>query len=164
VLDLIDTYPELAKAVKKVDGVLTLDFESEEVKKALSDAETRKVVTKNASILANVDVAKAENEVAYKNLSDDAKINPGRANAAFGTAMAGTTLAGAGVGAGIGAGVGAGLSLLTGPFAPLVAPITAGLGAVVGGVVGTIGGAIAGLFTGEAAKEASFEKTQAETD
>lgn len=68
VLDLIQEYPELAKFVENQGGVLTLDLEGEGVQQVLNQAESRKIVAKNESIMANVAVAKAEDDVAYSNL------------------------------------------------------------------------------------------------
>jgi phage tail tape-measure protein len=103
--------------------------------------------------LANLSVAKSEDDLAYKNLDDDAKFNLGGANAAYGGAMAGSIAAGAGAGAGIGA--------LVGTVFPVIGNA---VGAAVGAGIGAIGGLIGGFFTGEAAKDAAFEDTQRITE
>jgi hypothetical protein len=100
-------------------------------------------------------VAKAEDDLAYKNLDDDAKFNLGGANAAYGGAMAGTIATGAGAGAGIGA--------LVGNAIPIPG-VGAAIGAAVGAGIGAVGGLIGGFFTGEAAKDAALEDTQNTTE
>ena len=70
VLDLIDEYPELAKFVEKKEGVLTIDVNSDGVQQVLDDAYTRKITTKNESIMANVAVAERKNEVDYQTIGD----------------------------------------------------------------------------------------------
>jgi gas vesicle protein len=116
-------------------------------------------MAKNAQMMANVEVKKAENKVAYKELSDDAKFNS--ANGAYASAMAGSIAAGAAVGAGTGA--------LTAGIAGSVVPVIgnvigAGGGAIIGGIVGAIGGVVAGAAAGEAAKTYAQEKDRDDTD
>lgn len=153
VLDLIAEYPELAKFVEGKDGVLTINMDDSNVQQILRDAETSAIVAKNSATLANISVAKAEDDLAYKNLDDDAKFNLGGANAAYGGAMAGTIAAGAGAGAGIGA--------LVGTVVPVIGNA---VGAAVGAGIGAIGGLIGGFFTGDAAKDAALEDTQNTTE
>ena len=153
VLDLIAEYPELAKFVDNEGGVLTIDMDDTNVQQVLKDAETSAVVAKNSVTLANMSVAKAEDDLAYKNLDDDAKFNLGGANAAYGGAMAGAIATGAGAGAGIGA--------LVGTVVPVIGNA---VGAAVGAGIGAIGGLIGGFFTGEAAKDAALEDTQKTTE
>lgn len=168
VLDLIEEYPELAKFVENKEGVLSIDVESEEVQKALNDAEADKIIAKNSSIMANAEVLNAQNRVAYKELSDDAKFNSG--NGAYAAAMTGSILAGTATGAGVGAGAGAALGATVGTGAlPAIGTLAgAGLGAawgaIIGGSIGLIGGVIGGLSAGEAAKDAAQAKDQEDTD
>lgn len=68
VLDLVEEYSELASLVKNDGGVLKLDIESSEVQEVLEKAQARQVATKNAEYMANVEVAKAENNVRHKEL------------------------------------------------------------------------------------------------
>jgi phage tail tape-measure protein len=103
--------------------------------------------------MAALEISQAEDDVAYKNLDDNAKFGLGGAIAAGVGAGAGTTLAGAGAGAGIGA--------LVGSMFPVIGTA---VGAAVGAGIGAIGGAIGGYFSGEAAKDAALEDTQETTE
>lgn len=83
VLDLIDEYPELAEMVENDDGLLRLDVDSEEVQAVLQQASARKITSKNASVMANLAVAQAEDEVQYSKISNQSKvvyINPNTSN------------------------------------------------------------------------------------
>ena len=68
VLDLIDKYPELAKFVENIDGVLTIDVHSEGVQETLKQAEAKAVIAKNQSIMSKVAVAQKEDDVKYNKL------------------------------------------------------------------------------------------------
>lgn len=70
VLDLIEQYPELSKFVTNEGGVLKLDTESDGVQAVLKQAEARKTITKNTSIMSNVAVTQAENDVEHNNLNE----------------------------------------------------------------------------------------------
>lgn len=74
VLDLIDEYPELAAMVENDDGLLRLDTDNEEVQAVLQEAQARKITTKNASVMANLAVAQAEDKVQYSEISDKSKV------------------------------------------------------------------------------------------
>lgn len=69
VLDLIDKYPELAKFVENIDGVLTIDVQSEGVQETLKQAEAKAVIAKNQSIMSKVAVAQKEDDVKYNKLT-----------------------------------------------------------------------------------------------
>lgn len=69
VLDLIEKYPELAKFVENVDGVLTIDTQGEGAQQVLKQAEAKQVITKNQSIMANLAVAQKEDKVEYDKLT-----------------------------------------------------------------------------------------------
>jgi phage tail tape-measure protein len=103
--------------------------------------------------MAALEVSKAEDDVAYKNLKDSAKFGLVGATAAGVGAGLGATATGAGVGAGIGAIVGS-----------IVPVIGTAVGAAVGAGIGAIGGAIGGYFAGETAKDAALEDTQKTTE
>ena len=81
VLDLIDQYPELAGLVENEGGVLKLDLDSKEVKKVLNDYKKNAVMAKGAELGAKAQVAKAEKNVAFSELSDKAQVGYERANA-----------------------------------------------------------------------------------
>ena len=68
VMDLMEQYPELSKFVQNEGGVLTLDTESDDVQAVLEQARARKNITKNTSIMTNVAVSEAQNDVDYENL------------------------------------------------------------------------------------------------
>ena len=84
VLDLIAQYPALAALVENEGGVLTIDINSDEAQAILNEAKESAIIAKNNSNMAALEVAKAEDEVAYKNLSHGAKFNTGGALAAQG--------------------------------------------------------------------------------
>jgi hypothetical protein len=111
----------------------------------LEDAEASAIIAKNNATLANLSVAKAEDDLAYKNLDDNAKFDLGSANAAYAGALGGAVLSGAGVGAGIGVSAGA-------------------VGAIAGAIIGGVGGLIGGFFAADAAKDAALEDTQKTTE
>lgn len=149
VLDLITQYPELSKFVDNEGGVLTIDTEKAEVQEVLNQAKQSAVVAKNSLVMANLAVNKQQNELAYKNLDNNAKFDQGSAAAA-------------GIGAGVGAAVtGAGVGAAIGTIIP---GIGNAVGAIVGGAIGLIAGTIGGIATGLAAQEAAFEDTQTETE
>ena len=74
VLDLISDYPELAAFVENKSGVLTIDVNSQAVQDVLNQAEARKVMAKNESMMANIAVSKAEDEVVYDKLATEATL------------------------------------------------------------------------------------------
>jgi hypothetical protein len=160
VLDLITKYPELAKFVDNEAGVLTIDLDDANVQQVLKDAKTSAVVASNSATLANMQVARAEDDLAYKNLDDNAKFGLAGANAAYGAALGGSIVAGAGTGAGIGAMAGALGTAWGGPLAFL----GGGVGTIAGGIIGGIGGLIGGFSAAEAAKNAALEDTQKTTE
>jgi hypothetical protein len=103
VLDLIDEYPELAKFVENKEGVLTIDMESNEVQNVLKEAETRKLTTKNESIMADVAVSQASAGVQFGELDAIEQIANKRGwdtakNAMLSGGMAGTVALGPGLG------------------------------------------------------------------
>ena len=58
VLELIKTYPQLINYMKNLNGVLTIDFESEGAQKTLRQAEAQKVINQNAETLLGAEVQK----------------------------------------------------------------------------------------------------------
>jgi cell fate (sporulation/competence/biofilm development) regulator YlbF (YheA/YmcA/DUF963 family) len=70
VLDLIEQYPELSKFVTSEGGVLKLDMDSEGVQNVLKQAEESAIIAKSSSTMANLNVARAEDDLAYKNLDN----------------------------------------------------------------------------------------------
>ena len=64
VLDLIDTYPELAQFVEHGDnGLLTLDTSRAEVQQVIQEAQQRAIASKNNAIMSKIEVAKAQAKV-----------------------------------------------------------------------------------------------------
>jgi hypothetical protein len=74
VLDLVDQYPELADLVENDNGVLKIDLDSKEAQDVLNKYEDIATKASTAEIAAKIDVAKAEDAVAKKNLSKDAQV------------------------------------------------------------------------------------------
>ena len=74
VLDLIQQYPELAQLVDNEGGVLTLDMDSDEVQQVLKDAQASAIIAQNSVTMANLNVARSEDEVEHSNLDQDQKI------------------------------------------------------------------------------------------
>ena len=155
ILQLIKEYPELAKFMKNNNGVLTIDFEDEGVQKVLQDAKDAALNAQIVATGAEVNVLQAQDQVAYKNLDSDAKINYRNAESEAGWAkagaMAGEVLALGGLGAAIGTAIAPGIGTAIGT----------GIGLIVGLVTeaATGLGDIAAKAAGDAA-EASNESTQ----
>ena len=74
VLDLIEQYPELAKLVDNEGGVLTIDINSGEAQKILKDAQASSIKAANASVMAGINVARAEDNVARNKLKQSERI------------------------------------------------------------------------------------------
>lgn len=72
VMDLIKNYPELAQYVKNVDGVLTLDTESDEVQAILNKDFKNSVLANNIALAADQQVLEAQQDVNRKTLTDAA--------------------------------------------------------------------------------------------
>lgn len=155
VLDLIDRYPELASLVKNEGGVLTLDINSDEVQAVISKAQANMIVAKNTEHLANANVADAEQQVAFGNLTAIEKVGTRRGWERVGN----DTLKGASAGAGVGSTVGAFLGAVEGAVEGAVDPITpmfisslagrvvgAGFGGAAGAIIGAVEGSIAAPF------------------
>jgi type II secretory pathway pseudopilin PulG len=69
VLDLIDTYPELAQYVQRdADGVLQLDTNSAEVKNVLDAYENKSIEAENMALATKIGVNAAKDDMAYKNI------------------------------------------------------------------------------------------------
>ena len=68
ILDLINNYPELAAFVQNQGGVLKIDFESEGVKEVFDKYFQESILASSTAIGANLRVARAEIEVAKKDL------------------------------------------------------------------------------------------------
>ena len=141
VLDLIKQYPELAGLVENKGGVLTLDINSEEVKKVMDSYQQQEILARGVEISANAEVARRQNDVDLDNIDDKIfeKFQTDGQAAATWTAignLAAATGAGAAGGAAIGAGVGA-----------LFGGVGAGPGAVVGAIAGGITGLVGGIAT-----------------
>lgn len=135
VLQLISKNPELASLYENVGGVLTLKSGSEEqVEAILNNKALEAAQAQSMKSTADLMVKKAEKNVAYSKLSDDAKY--GRQELIRGVVIAGT-IAGAGAGAAGGAAGGAAIGSGAG-----------GIGAVPGSVIGGIAGGIAGGILG----------------
>ena len=108
VMDLIDKYPELAKYAKNIDGVLTIDTDSEQVQAVLQEYEDRAIAAQSAELAAKVSVGQAQNRVDYKNLKDRATVGSefGIVMQKIGGVVAGTVAAAIpGVGPAIGAAI-----------------------------------------------------------
>jgi hypothetical protein len=73
VLDLMTKYPELAKYVKSVNGVLSLDINSKEVQNVLKKAEEKTYTTNIGKLATQRKVIEAKDDVEYKKLSNSAK-------------------------------------------------------------------------------------------
>ena len=135
VLDLIDKYPELSQFYTNVDGVLRVkEGMEDEVQKVMDEAALRSAQAQSMDLAAKQKVLKAQNDVAYKKLSDEAKYG-GQDLERW--ALWSGTAAGA-IGGGIGGGFGGAAIGATGM----------GIGAIPGSVIGAIGGAIAGGIAG----------------
>lgn len=143
VLDLVADYPELAAFVENKNGVLTIDVNSQGVQEVLNQAEARKVMAKNESIMANVAVAKAEDDVAYSKLDNDAKVDYRNEGVATGIAL-GTEITA------LGAAIGT--------------AILPGIGTAIGAGIGLIGGTIAGVFAGSAVEAQNQAAAKEDTD
>lgn len=141
VLDLITEYPELAGMFENVDGVLTIKAGMEDdVEAVLKEKEIKATAASSAEIASKVAVLRAEQEVAYKNLSHEAKYGRQQlVNAA--------TWGGAGVSAAGGA--------VGGAFAGSAIP---GIGNVVGAVAGAIISGITGGIAAHAGITAAFSE------
>lgn len=151
VLDLITEYPELAGMFENdVDGVLTIKADmQDDVDAVLKEKEMQVAKTSSAELAAKMAVMKAEDDVAYKNLSKGAKYgNQDAQNALLWSAVGAGALAGAGGGAAGGAALGT------------VAP---GLGNAVGAVVGGIIGGLAGGISAGVGAHAAVSAAQADT-
>ena len=74
VMDLIDKYPELAGLVTSEDGVLKIDLDSDEAQAVLDKYEQRSIQLNSAELVAKANVARAQERVNYKNLSNDAEL------------------------------------------------------------------------------------------
>ena len=135
VLDLIDKYPELANFYESVDGVLQVKEGAEDdIEQVLNNAALKTAQAQAMELTAKQNVNKAELDVAYKNLSKDAKFgNQDAQNAHLWSAVTAAAAAGAAGGAAGGAAIGT-----------AGGPIGTGAGAVIGGIAGGIGGAILG--------------------
>lgn len=157
VLDLIDEYPELAKFVKNKKGVLTIDVNSAEVQNAIKDAETRKITTKNESIMADLTVAQAENQAKKSDLSKEAQVylKDPEAEVMGVAAATGAIATGTAIGTGIGAIVGGIATAMSGGWTAFLISEIMKAGAAIGAGVGTL----ASGFAGNAAKEAAREDT-----
>ena len=155
VLELIDEYPELAKFVENKQGVLTIDVNSAEVQDAVNDVETRKIMAKNNSTLANIAVADAQSQVDFGRLEAVKKVSSQRGWSTFGKSVgAGAAIGGAGGGI-----TGAAMGSFAGPIgSALLGGALAIQGAVTGAATGLIVGAIAGPI--KAAKTKTDETLQ----
>lgn len=128
VLELIETYPELASSVENVDGVLTVD---ETAYNDLVEKKSEQVTTyTNSLAAAQTAKTKANNkaqlqDVVKNNINNDL------------LSHAGTVLTGAALG-GVTAGVAVGATAGT-----AIAP---GIGTGAGAAIGAIGGAVAGIL------------------
>ena len=74
VLELIQQYPELAKLVDNEGGVLTIDINGEEAQKILKDVQASAIKTANAFTMANINVARAEDNVARSKLKQSERV------------------------------------------------------------------------------------------
>ena len=157
VLDLIDRYPELASLVKNEGGVLTLDINSDEVQAVISKAQANMIVAKNTEHLANANVADAEQQVAFGNLTAIEKVGTRRGWERVGD----DTLKGASAGAGVGSTVGAFLGAVEGAVDPITPMFISSLaGRVVGAGFGGAAGAIIGAVEGSIAAPFAAAKTK----
>lgn len=138
VLDLIDTYPELAALVENQGGVLTIDTDSDEVKNIMQQKENQMLTAQGALTGAKLNVAQlnaeAEYEMNHELIDDFSNRADDRVGVATGVR---TALSGAAIGA------------LVGSIIPVV-------GTVVGTIVGGVAGIAAGVFTGQAAEQATL--------
>lgn len=150
VLNLITEYPELAGMFENVDGVLTIKAGMEDdVEGVLRDKEMQASKASSAELAAKMSVARAENDVAYKNLSKGAKYgNQDAQDAILWSAVGGGALAGAAGGAAGGAALGT------------VAP---GIGNAIGAVIGGILGGLAGGISAGVGAHAAVSAAQAGT-
>ena len=128
VLELIETYPELASSVKNVDGVLTVD---ETAYNDLVEKKSEQVTTyTNSLAAAQTAKTKANNkaqlqDVVKNNINNDLLSHAG-------TVLTGAALGGVAAGAAVGATAGT-----------AIAP---GIGTGAGAVIGAIGGTVAGIL------------------
>lgn len=167
VLELINNNPELASLYENVDGVLKLKEGSEgQVEEALNKRSLEAAQAKAIKSAADLKVKKAEQDVAYSNLSDKAKY--GRQELIRGVVISGTVAgaaAGAAGGAAIGYHVGSSAGAAVGGAAGYgvgAAPgyaIGAGAGTAIGAVAGGIAGGILGGVGAHAGLSAAFEET-----
>ena len=146
VLDLIAQYPALAALVENEGGVLTIDINSDEAQAILNEAKESAIIARNNSNIAALEVAKAEDEVAYKNLNSGAKI--GGDSAVAGGWVVGSTLALEATALG---------TIIGSAIAP-------GIGTAIGAGVGALVGIAGGIFAGMAATEEEMERNQGETE
>ena len=156
VLNLITEYPELAGMFENVDGVLTIKTDmKDDVEGILKREEMQASKASSAELAAKMRVARAENEVAYKNLSKGAKYgNQNAQNAVLWSAVGGGALTGAAGGAAGGAALGT------------VAPgVGNAIGAVIGGIIGGLAGGISagvGAHAAVSAAQAGTKKSDQE--
>lgn len=76
IMELVETYPELAKFVTAENGVLTIDLDSDEVQDVLTSYEDKSNDASAGSIGAQIAALDAKVEKQYSDLSHDAILNP----------------------------------------------------------------------------------------
>ena len=140
VLELIETYPELASSVKNVDGVLTID---ETAYNDLIEKKSEQITTyTNGLAAAQTAKTKASNKANLQDVVSNNINNDPLSHA--GTVVTGAALGGIGGGAAAGAAVGLAGGTVVLPVVGTT--VGAGVGAGIGAAIGAIGGTVAGLL------------------
>ena len=147
VLQLIQEYPQLAKFVENVDGVMSIDVNSAEVQAVLEEAKATANSAQVVATGAQLNILQMKDKVSYKNLDKKAKIDYRDPELEAGLAYTGATAGGAITGGGLGA-----IGFVGGPQ---IGAITTVAGAAVGAITAMVTGA------SDAAAEAARESAEA---
>lgn len=155
VVDLIQEYPELAQFYEAdADGILRIkEGQESAVQAIISQKEQVANSAQAASVASNISVAKAQDDVAYKALSNEAKMGSQGWQT---TGEVTGTLVGTGLGAWGGAALGAAIGSAFGGVGAIP-------GAVIGAILGIAGG-IAGGVAGHAITNAALSGSRATDD